>query len=46
MVCPIGGAADVIVAIIIVISARNKVFIVRDLYRLMKMLVLDMGVLL
>jgi hypothetical protein len=46
MVCPIGGAADVIVAIIIVTSARNKVFIVRDLYRLMKMLVLDMGVLL
>jgi hypothetical protein len=46
MVCPIGGAADAIVAIIIVTSAGNKVFKVRDKYRLPKRLVLDMGVLL
>jgi hypothetical protein len=46
MVCPIGGAADTIVAIIMVTSARNNVCIVRDQYRLLKRLVLDMGVLL
>jgi hypothetical protein len=32
MVCPIGGAADATNAVIMVISARNKVFIVRDPY--------------
>jgi hypothetical protein len=32
MVCPIGAAADATIAVIMVISASNKIFIVRDPY--------------
>jgi len=46
MVCPTGGAADAIIAITMVISVKIMIFTVRDIHRLLKQLVLDMGILL
>jgi hypothetical protein len=46
MVCPTGGAADATIAVTIVIRVKYMIITVRDRHRLLKRLVLYMGILL